>query len=184
MAFQAAQGTRLDPAFLDLRIMDNSTTFVVGELVESLSTGYAKHATAASPALGVIIGFVDAVAAPIQPDTVTRSTTAYPGAITSVATAADNTTVAMKQAIVSCDPGVLWSAAVNGTIGTTAASNLPSCGINVDSANSNWGRVLESTATRTAATVTNFMTEGIDPNDSTRLLVRLSNSELFSSKRA
>lgn len=183
MAFVATQGTRLDPAHLSYRIMYDSTTFAVGELVESLSSGYAKHATAATASLGVIVGFADSSNAPLVPPDVTKSTTAYAGSVTSVTTDSDNTTVAMKQAIVCSDPGVVWSAQVNGTINTTASSALPSVGIDVDSAGSNWGRVLETTATRTAATKTNFMALGRDPNDSTRLLVQLNCSELFSSAK-
>lgn len=183
MAFIGAEGTRFDPAFLAYRILDNSTTFSVGELVESLSTGYAKKATAATASLGVIIAFADSANGPIALSGVTRGTTAYGGSIESQTTAADNTTAGRIQAVVCFDPSVLWSAEVNGTLGTTAASNLPGVGINVDSANTNYGRVLESTATRTPATKTNFVSMGPDPSAPTRLLVHLSCSEVFSSAK-
>ena len=183
MAILAAEGTRYDPAFLTRRILFNSLTFSVGELVESISSGYAKKATAGTCALGIIVGFEGPNGALLPAPNVTPSTTAFNGSIESVTTAADNTTVDKKVAIVCFDPSVLWSAAVNGTIGTTASSQLPSVGIDIDSANTNYGRVLESTATRTPATKTNFMAFGADPNDTTRLLVMLNCSEVFSSAK-
>lgn len=183
MAFLAKEGTRYNPAFLCYRTMFDSLTFSVGEAVESLSSGYAKKATAATPFLGIIVGFTDSSKAPLASDAVTKSTTAYAGSVESVTTAADNTTVAMKQAIVCFDPSVIWSAQVNGTINTTASSSLPSVGIDVDSAGSNYGRLLETTATRTAATKTSFMCFGADPDDSTRLLASINCSEVFSSAK-
>lgn len=187
--FIAASGTEFNPAQLTRRILYNSLTFNVGELVESLTSGYAKHPTAGAAALGIIVGFEGPNGALLRSPDVTKSTTAYNGSVDTYTTASDNTTNAQVVAVVCFDPTVVWSAQCNGTPGTTNASNLPSAGINVDSADSNYDRVLESTATRTAATVTNFVTAGnssatsLDPNDSTRLLVRLSCSEIASSKK-
>ena len=69
-----------------------------------------------------------------------------------------------------------YSAQVNGTLGTTASSNLPGCYIDVDSDNTTYTRLLESTAVRSGFKG-NFYSHGLDPNDSTRLIVSIHNSE-------
>ena len=181
MALIASNGTRLDPAQLVLVTLGASTTFTIGDLVESMTTGVALPADAASASLGVIVGLADASGAPLRSPDVTRSTVAYSGTVDSVLTDGTNSTGIMAQ--VCFDQSVKWSAEVNGTIGTTNDSQLRGCGIDIDSANSNVGRVLETTATRTAATITNFYSHGVDPSDATRLLVSISCSEVFSSAR-
>jgi hypothetical protein len=101
----------------------------------------------------------------------------------------DNQTVAKRVAVICADPSVIWSAEVNGTINTTGSSGLPGAGIDIDSAGTDYGQVLETTATRTAATVTNFVTRGnkvgssYDLDDTSRLLVSISCSEIFGSKK-
>lgn len=189
MAFNAVTNSGFDPAQLTRRIIKNGVTLNIGDNAKSYSTGYADVGVAGAPTLGVVIGFENAGGAQIRPDQVTKGTTAYPATVTQVVAAADNQTVAKQMAVICIDPNVTWSAAVNGTIDTTAASGLPGAGIDTDSANTSYGRVLETTATRTAGTITNWMTVGnangtsVDPSDSTRLLVRLSASEQSSSKK-
>lgn len=189
MAFVATTASNFNPAFLSRRIVKNSVTLNVGDCVLSYSAGVADVGVAGAPILGIVIGFENNDGSQIRPDGVTKSTTAYKGSVDQLVAASDNQTVAKKLAVICSDPSVVWSAQVNGTIGSTATSNLPGAGIDVDSSNTNYGRVLETTATRTAATITNFTLRGngtggsTDPNDATRLLVSISASEMFSSKK-
>lgn len=189
MAFNAVNSSGFNPSQLTRRIIANSVTLNVGDCVKSYSAGYADVGVAGAPILGIVVGFENAGGAQIRPDQVTKSTTAYPATVTQVVAAADNQTVAKQMAVICLDPSVTWSAAVSGTIGTNAASNLPGAGIDVNSANTSYGQLLESTATRTAATLTNFITvanmngTAVDVNDSTRLLVRISCSEQASSAK-
>jgi len=189
MALVAKTGTKFDPAFLVRRIMTNSLTFSVGEVVKSYTAGIAAKGVAGAVILGVVVGFENNDGSPIRPSQVTKGTSSYTGSVDSVTAAADNQTVAKQLAVVCADPSVIFSAQVNGTINTTATSGLPGCGIDVDSANTTYTRLLETTSTRTAATLTNFMTRGndqgtsTDPEDTSRLLVSISASELLSSAK-
>ncbi len=189
MAFLAVDNSGFNPAFLVRRIIKNSVTLNVGDCVLSYAAGVADVGVAGAPILGIVVGFENAGGAQIQPAQVTKGTTAYSGVVNQVVAASDNQTNAKQVAVICADPSVRWSAAVNGTINTTVSSGLPGFGIDVDSANTSYGRVLETTATRTAATITNFVCAGnavgtsTDPADSLRLLVNISASELFSSKK-
>lgn len=189
MAFTAANNGGFNPSQLTRRIIKNSVTLNVGDAVVSYPTGFADVGVAAAPILGIVIGFENALGQLIRPAQVTKGTTSYPSSVNQVIAASDNQTNKQQVAVVCTDPSVTWSAAVNGTIGATNSSNLPSAGIDVDSADTSYGQVLETTATRTAATLTNFVTRAslactsIDPNDSTRLLVSISCSEIFSSAK-
>jgi len=145
----------------------------------SYTTGFCPKAVAAGPILGIIIGFENANGQLIQPSQASKGTTAFTADIETVTAAADNQTNAQQVAVICCDPYTRWSAQVNGTLGSTNSSNLPGCRIDVDSANTNYGRVLESTATRTETTVANLYGWGADPDNSARLLVSICDSELF-----
>lgn len=189
MALNVKNPSLLSPAMLTRRIMTNSLTFYVGECVLSYSAGVAAKGLAGAPILGVIVGFENADGSPIRPTQVTKGTTAYNGSVEQHTADSDNQTVAKRLAVICFDQTVLFSAEVSGTIGTTGTSDLPGAGIDIDSANTNYRRLLETTATRTAATITNFVTgansqgTSYDPDDSTRLLVRINCSEAFSSKK-
>lgn len=189
MSFNAHTQSGLNPASLVRRIVKNSVTLNVGDCVLSYAAGVADVGLAGAPILGIVIGFENNDGSPIRPTQVTKGTTAYNGSVTQLVADSDNQTVAKKLAVICADQNVTWSAQVNGTINTTVSSGLPGFGIDVDSANTNYARVLETTATRTAATITNFWCVGngqgssTDPNDSTRLLVRISASEQLSSKK-
>lgn len=180
MAFQPVRGARLDPAFLADVIIANSTTLTVGDAVKTNTSGFLAVATAAAPLLGIVIGFKTSSDTPLTPSAYAKGTTAILPETESYAAASDNQTVAKVKAIVACDPSAKYSAKVNGTINTTVSSAQPGARIDVDSANSNADRVLETTATRTASTAANFYDWGTDPDDSTRLIVSIAQSELMS----
>ena len=189
MALVAQTQSGFSPANLCRRIVKNSVTLNVGDCVKSYTAGIAEAGVAGADILGIVIGFENVDGSQIRPSAVSKSTSSFAGSITQLVAASDNQTNAKQLAVICHDRSVTWSAAVNGTINTTATSGLPSCGIDIDSSNTNVSRVLESTATRTAATLTNFVTSGnnqgtsTDQNDVTRLLVRISASELSSSAK-
>lgn len=180
MAFQPYKHSNFDPSRLADVIMTNSTTYNIGDAVKANTTGYAVAATAAAPMLGIVIGFKNSSDTPLTPTAYAKGTTAILPDIETFTAASDNQTNAQSKVIVCFDKSVKWSAQVNGTIGTTNVSNLPGGRIDIDSANSHLDRVLESTQTRTAATKAVFYNWGTDPNDSTRLIVSIAQSELDS----
>lgn len=159
--------------------LGNSQTFEIGDLVKTYSNGVADLAAVATPALGVITGFVDANGTPL-PDSAVVAGTASGVTQRSVTTDATNST--NYYALVDVSKDTIYSASVSGTLGTTASSNLMGCWIGLNSAGGDYGQLLESTASRTAhsatAAMNNFYSLGLDPNDSTRLLVILANSEM------
>lgn len=189
MAFNAVTNSKFDPAYLVRRILTNSLTFNVGDCVLSYAAGILAKGVAAGPILGVIVGFENNDGSLIRPGAVVKGTTVFPGSINSVTAASDNQTNAKQLAIVCADPSVIWSAPVNGVINSTASSGLPGAGIDVDSAGTNYGQVLESTATRTATVISNFVLRGnkvgtsVDSANSSRLLVSIGSSELLSTKK-
>lgn len=156
-------------------IMENSKTIAVGEVAALTSDAGCTNGAAAAPLLGIVIGFKDSLGNPLQPTAYTPGT-ATSSDVQSVTTASDNETVAKKRAIVEISIFKKWSAAVSGTLGTTATSNKFGGWVDVDSANTNYARLLESTFTRTAGTASNFFSYGLDPSDSTRLIVSIASS--------
>lgn len=173
MAFRpSSPGTGTDHSELTSVIIANSATITLGDAV-AIASGYLTNGAAAAPILGIVVGFTDSAGTPLAPTAYAKGTTAVGSDVTSVVAAADNVTVAKKMAIVETSMDKKWSAEVNGTIGTTNQSNLIGAGIDVDSAGGSYGKILESTSTRTAATCVNFMTWGLDPADSTRAIVSI-----------
>ena len=177
MAFRLKQtnnnGGPLNTAFV---LLGNSQTFAVGDVVKSYTNGVADNGAAALPILGIIQSIVGANGQPVvQGDPTAGSTNTSD--VSSVTTGAANTTY---YAYVNTSKSDIYSAEVNGTIGTTVNSDKRGAQIDVDSANTDYGRVLETTATRTVGTPANFYSHGTDPEDSTRLLVSIALSELDS----
>lgn len=179
MAFQPYNpGGGTGHSVLQKVIIANSAVVAVGEAVLTNSSGFVTNAAAAGPILGIVVGFSTPQDTPVLPAAYVPGT-ATGTDVQSVTAASDNQTVAKVAAIVDTSVLSRWSAAVNGTLGTTTASNQFGGKIDVDSANSNYARVLETTHTRTAATVANFFSWGPDPSDSTRLIVSICSSELL-----
>lgn len=154
--------------------MADSVTIAVGEAVKTSSTGYITNATAGAGLLGIVVGFCNADGTPLSPTAYTAGT-ATSTDVQSVTTGSSNT----YKAIVETSVDKRYSVNSNGTVGTTNASNKIGARIDVDSANTTYSRVLETTATRTSGTVANFFVWGVDPNSSSRLIVSISSSELF-----
>lgn len=159
-------------------VLKASTAFTIGDAVLSYSQtdNSITVAAAATPLLGVLTGFVD-VFGNAYPVSALAAGTALSTVLSTKTTSATNVSSPDCFGEVTIGQNVRWSAAVNGTLGTTGNSDKKGCGIDVDSSNTSYGRLLESTATRTFTTPTNFYSEGVDPRVSTRLIVTLREDE-------
>lgn len=169
-------------------IIANSITVAVGEAVKLDSTGYVTNATADDAMLGIVVGFAKSDGTPLSPAAYVAGT-ATSSDVQSVVAASDNQTVDKKRALVQMDPAMIWSVTVSGTLGTTADSPTATDGsiggwINVDSAGTSYGQVLESTFSRTDGQDQNFFCWGVDPADTTRYLVSIANSVMNSEQTA
>jgi len=162
---------------LELVNLANTQTVEVGDVIETYSVGKGKLGVAALPVLGVVLSIVDSKGLPLPAPAVVAGT-ASGSDVRSQATASTGT----YYALVDVSKETVYSAAVSGTLGTTNDSNLRGCWIDVNSAGTEYGQLLETTATRVAHSATgamgNFYSWGVDPDDSTRLLVSIANSEL------
>jgi hypothetical protein len=159
-------------------LLNDSTTVSVGEATEAYTAGYLDNGVAALPLKGIVHAIVEGGpnnVKPSLPETVGTNVAGVANSsdVQTVTTAADNTTTKKYWALVDTSQDSLYSVDVNGTLGTTVDSDLPGCRIDVDSANTNYDQVLETTATRTVATKANFYSHGPDPADTTRLIVSL-----------
>lgn len=160
-------------------LLYNSITVAVGDAVEVYTNGYATNGGAALPLKGIVHAIVDSHGLPPVKGANVAGTAISPDT-SSVTTESDNTTALTYYVIVDTSVDSLYSAEVSGTIGTTVSSTLPGCRIDIDSATTDYGRVLETTATRTIGTPANFYSYGPDTKDSTRLIVSLAMPEEMS----
>jgi len=170
-------GTGTDHSILRTVVIYNSITVAVGEAVALNTTGYVVNASAAAPIFGIVIGFAKPDGTPLNPSAYVAGT-ATGTDVQSVAAGGSNTTTTKYAAIVETSTAKVYSVNLNGTINTTGASGSIGCYIDVDSANTTYSRLLESTGTRTASTCTNFVTLGRPVDDSTRALVKIRASQL------
>jgi len=161
---------------LVLRKLGVSQDFYVGDAVECYQNGVLTLGTAAQPLLGVIVSFADSNGKPL-PAANLAAGTASGNNITTVTT--DGTNSDGYYAFVDVSKDTIYSAEIEGTLGTTNDSDLPGVRLDINSAGTDYDELLETTATRTIGTPANFYSLGEDPNDSTRLLVTLAMSELY-----
>ena len=156
----------------------NSKTVAVGEVIASYIAGSADNGAAALPILGVVHAIIRGDAGDL-PEVKAEHTAGSTNTsdLQTVTTAADNTTTLKYSVFVDVSEDSLYSAKVSGTLGTTVSSTLRGCKVDVDSANTNYDQLLESTATRTIGTPANFYSHGTDKEDSTRLIVSIAMGE-------
>jgi hypothetical protein len=154
----------------------DSQTLSVGDSVKTDTTsGELIYGAAALPTLGIITAFTDKDGMPIKLANPVAGTASGVD-VRTVATGTAGTTYA----IVDMSNQTVYSAECNGTIGTTVNSEVIGARADIDSANTDYGRILETTCTRTLGTPATFFCHGADPNDSTRMLVTIAISELDS----
>ena len=157
---------------LEKVLLADSQTVEVGDLIETYTTGEGVLATAGHFALGVVDSLCDASGLPIVQDDPVAGT-ASGSDLRSIATSTDG----IYYAMVDVSRDTIYSAAMSAAAGTTASSDLRGCHIDIDSAASEYGQVLETTATRTEGVEANFYSHGLDPNDSARMLVSIAMHE-------
>jgi len=151
-------------------LINGTDTVTVGDAVECYTNGKATNGAAATPIKGIIHAITDVNGLPQVKGSNTAGSANSPDTNSITADGDD-------YVIVDTSVDSLYSAEVSGTLGTTNSSTLLGAKIDVDSANSDYGRLLETTATRTVGTPANFYSHGLDPNDSTRLIVSIALSE-------
>lgn len=169
----------------ELVLLGNSQTFEVGDVVKSYdnTADAADLGAAAAPLLGVIMSICDKDGNPIKKSTNTAGSANTPDTQT-VTTAADNTTSKTYYAQIETSKFAIYSAPVSGTLGTTVSSNGRGCRLDINSAGGDYGQLLETTATRTATVTANFYSHGVDPDNSSNLLVSIANHEFDSDANA
>lgn len=174
MAFQPRGfGAGASSPELEAVLLADSTTFVVGNSVESYSTGYLKNGVKAKPQLGIIVAFVDKYGNPLPP-TAYSAGSATSSDVQSITTSSSNVSGTIYYALVNTSRDQKYSVTVNGTLGTTVNSLRGHFWIATDS-DTSVAQVLETSATRTA--YKEWYAVAVDSADSTRLIVQLAGSE-------
>ncbi len=162
---------------LELVLLANSQTVEVGDVIETYTTGKGVLGLTLLPLLGVIHALCDIKGLPLEVSDPVAGT-ASGSSVRSQATS----TTGIYYALVDTSKDSIYSASVSGTLGTTNSSTLRGCWININSAGTEYGQLLESTASRSpngaTGAMSNFYSWGVDPDDSTRLLVSIAHSEL------
>lgn len=163
---------------LELVLLGDSQTFEIGDVVRThnSTTDSAELGLKANPSFGVLSSIVDANGSPIKQSTNTAGSANTPDT-TTVTTAADNTTTKTYWAQIDTSTSSIYSATVSGTLGTTANSDKRGCKIDINSDGGDYGQLLESLATRAVATTANFYSHGVDPDNSSNLLVSIASHE-------
>lgn len=160
--------------------LGNSQTYEVGDVVKSYTNGVVDLAAAATPILGVLVAIVVGERAAIEATGSPVAGTALSSNLATATTGAAN--AENYYGIVETSKNAKFSAEVSGTIGTTVDSELRGAWIDINSAGTEYGQLLETTANRTISSATggmsNFYSHGLDPRDSSRLIVSIANSEM------
>ncbi len=154
-------------------IIDNSDDIEVGDMVKCYNAGNAEKATAGVPIFGVVHAIVDKYGNAIEPEkqskAVMGSATEASGVVT---VASDNETVDKISVVVDTSVDSIYSGTVDGTIGTTNSSEKLGAYMNLTDENS----IAENSAVRNGQA--QLYGWGTDPDDSTKLLVSIVESEL------
>lgn len=162
-------------------IIDNSDTVQIGDAVK-LRNGDLEVSAADGSFSGVVIDLVDKNGNSIFGSIAnvgSATVSGQPGS-GSVAVASDNETVDLIRARIDMSPFTIYSATVTGTMNTTNASNKPGGWVDMDDEDS----VDETTHNRTIGTGGQLKNWGVDPDDSTRMLVSINEHEFFGSNSA
>lgn len=165
-------------------IVDNSDAIGVGCPVK-LRNGNVEIVVAGDATAGVVVGFVDKNGKGYETSTAIRSASTYTGAGQGlvVTVASDNETVDLIAAQIDISKRTVYSAGVTGTMNTTNVSNKLGGWFDVVVASNN-ANIDETTHTRTITTGGTWKGMGVDPNDSSRVLVVLNESELYDAGHA
>lgn len=159
---------QLDSKVLKYFICANSKPFSIGDAVQIDADGFVITSVGTGNILGIISGIVTERILPVVTDGTTGAEVgSFSGTYT---TAADNETVAKVKVAVDISAEDIYSAEVDATPGTTAGSDEIGATFAVATADS-----LDESSVGTG---TQFISFGVDPDDSDRLLVKV-NTPLF-----
>ena len=147
-------------------LIANSVIIQIGDAVTINSIGNIALHTAGDPVFGIVAA-VGKNGIQVDPDSGTTDVWTVEG---------DNLTDKQLYAIVDVSQDSIYSAAVTGTIGTTAASGRSMAYIDATDEND----LSETSATRTRGTGGSFVTLGTDPQSATRLLCAINESQFVS----
>ena len=163
------------PTLIRFTIQD-SETLTIGDLVSIATNGAAMLMDSASAAIaGVVHDIIDNDGNSVFGSIATLGGATVSGGNT-VTVDASNVGGENISVLVDVSKFSIYSALVTGTVGTTTSSNLPGGWINSATTGD---RVTETSHTRTVATGGHLKGWGVDPDDSTRILVSINESEIF-----
>jgi len=161
-------------------IIDNSDTIQVGDAVK-LRNGNLEVAAGGEAIHGIVVDIVDKNGNSVFGSLAVVGSAAVTGTPAmgsgQVVVASDNETVDLIAAKVETSKDVVFSGDVDGTIGTTTVSNKAGGWFDLTDENS----ISETSHTRTITTGGQLKGLGTDPDDSTRLLVSINESEMWDS---
>lgn len=157
-------------------VIDNSDTIQLGDAV-NLRNGNVEVGTADGAIAGVVVGLVDSRGNSVFGSLANLGSATVSGSEDSgsVTVASDNETVDLIAAEIDVSPFTVYSATVTGTMNTTNSSNKIGVWVDMDDEDS----VDETTANRTVTTEGQLYGWGVDPDDSTRMLVSIHEHEIF-----
>lgn len=176
MAFKYATGLRgnAGPVLREV-VIDNSDDIQIGDAVKVYNAGNAEKATAARPIFGIVHQVVDKFGLGLAPEKVTKATqgsATINAAGDTVTVASDNETVDLIAAVCDVSQETIYSGAQDGTVGTTNSSDKVGASIDIIDES----QLDESSAVRTGQA--QMYGWGTDPNDTTRILCSILESEL------
>ena len=155
-------------------VLNAQTDFRVGDVVVAGTADDALLATAGIRVLGVIAAIVTDGGTP-------PSSNGCGGAfVNTYYTASSNETVGKVAALVDVDVNSLYSAAADSTLGTTTGSNKKFYYFDLSSTCTTTGSSAQTLAeSLTSATSGQFFSFGLDPDDTTRVIIKIRESLLL-----
>ena len=157
-------------------IIDNDDAITVGDLVQ-LRNGNVEDATAGAALAGVVVDIVDKNGNSISGSLAVLGLATKTGLVgaETVTVGTTNETVDLIAAKIETSKFVRYSASVTGTMNTTTSSDKGGGWVN----NVGTANVAETTHSRTITDVRNLKNHGVDPDDSSRMIVSINHSEVW-----
>lgn len=145
----------------------NSQVLTVGDAVQ-LTSGFVVPGGTTGAILGIVVDIINDNGTPMITDGTTGAALgSYRGTYTA---ASDNQTVAKVKAIVNLSTEAMYSVNLDANPGTTSGSNLVGAQFNLADED-----VLDESTVSTPGT--QFKSFGVDPDDSTRVIVKILTGE-------
>ncbi|MEK7111806.1 MAG: hypothetical protein AAB875_00605 [Patescibacteria group bacterium] len=163
-------------------VLDASADWQVGDIVSGGTggEGFNGEVIASTTSTYNIIGVIESI---ITNKGVAPADNGCSGAfVDQYRTAANNETAAQVSALVDISPFSVYSADLDDTIGTTTGSNRAFYYFNLDTPGS--GNIDESTALAPSTGHSQFVSHGLDPEDTNNLLVSINRSFMLNDTSA